>query len=314
MRNGFLTRTLGVFVAVLLAQTSLAAGDCGCGAATTSGGCDACGVIIDACGCNACPPPKAGLFARMKAKRAAKKACKQQASCGCANSCPCGAVASCDGGVVNACGCGAAHHQDSHIIHDHAQPIEYGGPQLAPQPAIQGGFEAGGVIVGESSQFGSGVPSPTPAQLGPVPALPESSPPLPTPAPPMDADAPMADPEAPPAPADDTTETAIRGASFTRDDSGRAASGFRRGMAMFWAGRYAEAAQALESRAEYDMREPLAVYYLALALKRSGQTEQAEQALRDAVQSEEFYPIRDWGARMQRIQGADRLWLENARR
>ena len=115
MKNHLLLSTLGLSVAIALSTASNAnaffgmLGGCGCepscgcasdccepscGCADSccepSCGCaDAC--CCDPCGC--CKKKRCGLFARMKAKHAAKKCCCEpccgccEASCGCADSC-----------------------------------------------------------------------------------------------------------------------------------------------------------------------------------------------------------------------------------
>ncbi|MEM9353933.1 MAG: hypothetical protein AAGA92_13045, partial [Planctomycetota bacterium] len=62
-----------------------------------------CGCAMDCCDC-CCPKKKCGLFARLKAKRAAKKCCCEP-SCGCADDCcepSCGCADAC---CEPSCGC-----------------------------------------------------------------------------------------------------------------------------------------------------------------------------------------------------------------
>ena len=55
-------------------------------------------------------------------------------------------------------------------------------------------------------------------------------------------------------------------------------------------------------------------YYRALALYDRDGADAASDALRQAVQLERDQPITNWGKRMERVQGRNRLWVEDARR
>ncbi len=55
-------------------------------------------------------------------------------------------------------------------------------------------------------------------------------------------------------------------------------------------------------------------YYRALTLFDLGNGDAAGEALQKAVSLEQDQPIENWGKRMERVQGRNRNWVENARR
>lgn len=89
---------------------------------------------------------------------------------------------------------------------------------------------------------------------------------------------------------------------------------FVTGLNAFWAGQYEGATAAFQDAKSADPTNAKCAYFLALSHYRAGRMSEAEQALTAAVELERHVPIADWGRSMERIQGAERLWLENARR
>jgi hypothetical protein len=85
------------------------------------------------------------------------------------------------------------------------------------------------------------------------------------------------------------------------------------GIQEFYDRRYRNALNALESVRAADPNEALAVYFLALIRRRMGQNDHAARELAHAVRLERFRRVERWGARMERIQGRERFWIEEAR-
>lgn len=85
------------------------------------------------------------------------------------------------------------------------------------------------------------------------------------------------------------------------------------GLHAFWAGQYDAAIQALTEATAADPNAALAHYMLAISYRRLGEQAAAKAALTTALAAEEVIPVCNWGMQMQRIQGADRIWLEDAR-
>ncbi len=145
MRYGFLSKSVFWMLAAammlcLLALPTISLADCGCGAPVASSGCCDCGVVMD-CGC-CCKPKRMGLFAKWKAKRAARKCCK--ASC-CESSCcdPC-SVGCGDVGCASGCASGVIVAPDSApaipgdpISPPAPTPAEPDAPTLAPTPPVE---------------------------------------------------------------------------------------------------------------------------------------------------------------------------------
>ncbi len=89
---------------------------------------------------------------------------------------------------------------------------------------------------------------------------------------------------------------------------------FNRGVEEFWAGRYELAARSLRGAAALDPERPLYPYFLAFTEANRGDFERASRHLRTALKLEKLYTMPDYGRQMVRIQGANRVALERARK
>jgi tetratricopeptide (TPR) repeat protein/endogenous inhibitor of DNA gyrase (YacG/DUF329 family) len=85
------------------------------------------------------------------------------------------------------------------------------------------------------------------------------------------------------------------------------------GIHSFWERRYENAIDSFVRAQEDDPTNAAAGYFLALVYARSGQKELAEETLAAAVELEAVHPVANWGRLMERVQGRQRLWLEEAR-
>jgi hypothetical protein len=81
----------------------------------------------------------------------------------------------------------------------------------------------------------------------------------------------------------------------------------------FWNRHYDNAVDRLQSARELAPHDASPVYFLALVHARQGRTQLAEATLQAAVSIEASHPLAEWGRLMERIQGRERLWLEQAR-
>lgn len=88
---------------------------------------------------------------------------------------------------------------------------------------------------------------------------------------------------------------------------------FGDGLHKFWSHRYEEAIGRFQAARQIDPSKPAHLYFLALAHLRLGQVAQADRALAEAVELEARHPVAGWGRIMERVQGKDRVWLEEAR-
>ncbi len=126
------------------------------------------------------------------------------------------------------------------------------------------------------------------------------------------APASQAAPEA--APADHSAsvqQSNFRLASAVRRDGSAA---FDKGVTDFRQGRKREALTDFETAASAEPDNALYHYYRALAQYDVDGAEAAQGALQQAVEAETREPIKNWGKRMERVQGRSRLWIESARR
>ncbi|MGB6042585.1 MAG: tetratricopeptide repeat protein [Pirellulales bacterium] len=172
-----------------------------------------------------------------------------------------------------------------------------------------GGCDAGGCAAGGSDGvlYGGEYPSETPSESYGVPieshGIPIESQGIP----------PAPDPVS--VPNNDSTTYHLPQQSHVRQVSFRdvSSAALAEGLHLFWDERYTEAEQALTDAAKADPHNVLTRYMLALSLRRSGQAAAADAVLSDAIEAEKQTPIASWGTQMQRVQGADRIWLEDAR-
>lgn len=82
----------------------------------------------------------------------------------------------------------------------------------------------------------------------------------------------------------------------------------------FRAGSYDEARDAFTRVSASEPTDAMHLYWLALSQWRAGDEVTAGQTLNSAVAVEREHPVANWGKRMERIQGRQRLWIEKARR
>jgi tetratricopeptide (TPR) repeat protein len=89
---------------------------------------------------------------------------------------------------------------------------------------------------------------------------------------------------------------------------------FQKGVTLFRQGTMSEALGSFEQAASAESENALYQYYRALAMFSLAGAQGAEEALQKAVELEKSEPIKDWGKRMERVQGRGRVWVEQARR
>jgi hypothetical protein len=134
--------------------------------------------------------------------------------------------------------------------------------------------------------------------------------PVDTPGVPMEAPAPMVPPVADgPTTYMPPSRLMVQPASFQPGGM----TGLSGGLQFFWASQYEQAIPVFTEAAAADAGGALAHYLLAVSYRRTGQQATAKAALIRALAAEQAAPIADWGLQMRRIQGADRIWLEDAR-
>ncbi|MCO6454595.1 MAG: hypothetical protein J5I93_04770 [Pirellulaceae bacterium] len=92
-----------------------------------------------------------------------------------------------------------------------------------------------------------------------------------------------------------------------------ASRAFGRGLSHLWNGESDAAIRQLQIARDADASSAKYAYFLALALRQADRGTEADRTLADAVELERRAPISGWGQLMQRVQGADRLWIETAR-
>lgn len=93
----------------------------------------------------------------------------------------------------------------------------------------------------------------------------------------------------------------------------QAAAAYRRGRASLIGGQYTQAVTLLQRAIEFAPDEPIYHYLLALAQHQLDDDGSAAKHVTAGARLEQRRPIDGWGHRMERFQGAPRLWLERAR-
>jgi hypothetical protein len=287
MKRMLAVLVMGSLIAFVVADRALAqcAGDCAGGCESFGdGGCDVGSCDVGGCGKTKCrkahgkshckqPRCKAPRCKPPRCKRTGKHACK-----------------SCRGGCESSCGYGC--------------------------DAGAGGCDAGGCAAGGSDGvwYGGEYPSETPSESYGVPVeshgVPTESQGVP-----IESQGIPPPPDPVSVPYNDSTTYHLPQQSHVRQVSFRdvSSAALAEGLHLFWDERYTEAEQALTEAAKADPHNALTRYMLALSLRRSGQAAAADAVLSDAIEAEKQTPIASWGAQMQRVQGADRIWLEDAR-
>jgi hypothetical protein len=119
-----------------------------------------------------------------------------------------------------------------------------------------------------------------------------------------------AEPEAAEGQSADANQANFHLASYRK--AGNAA--FQNGLDSLRKGSKTEALDAFDTAAQADPQNAMYHYHRALALYDLSRPDAAAYALRQAVQAEQREPVKDWGKRMERVQGRGRVWIEKARR
>ena len=89
---------------------------------------------------------------------------------------------------------------------------------------------------------------------------------------------------------------------------------FEKGLTAYRQHSLTDAAASFNMASETEPENALYHYYLALATYELAGAEAASDTLEKAVQAELAEPVKDWGRRMERVQGRGRVWIERARR
>jgi tetratricopeptide (TPR) repeat protein len=103
---------------------------------------------------------------------------------------------------------------------------------------------------------------------------------------------------------------------FTSTNSAAAKSAerlFAEGMQLFWQQEYKEAIQSLADAAHAAPEKAEYHYFLALSHRRSGGEDEAQKALARATDVEKGHSSPSLNRLLQRVQGKDRIWLEDVR-
>jgi Flp pilus assembly protein TadD len=97
----------------------------------------------------------------------------------------------------------------------------------------------------------------------------------------------------------------------TRQDGSAA---FQKGVTEFRQGKLKEALGEFEVAATAEPKNALYHYHRALAMFDLAGAEAGHEALQQAIELETREPVKNWGKRMERVQGRGRVWIESARR
>jgi Flp pilus assembly protein TadD len=89
---------------------------------------------------------------------------------------------------------------------------------------------------------------------------------------------------------------------------------FEQGLNAYRAHSMNNAVGSFETASAAEPENAMFRYYQALAIYELHGAEAANETLRQAVELERAQPIANWGKRMERVQGRNRNWVENARR
>lgn len=106
-------------------------------------------------------------------------------------------------------------------------------------------------------------------------------------------------------------QSAFRLTSSTQADGSAA---FQKGITVFRQGKMKEALGNFEAAATAEPNNALYQYHRALAMFDLAGADAAQDALKKAVELEKTEPVKNWGKRMERVQGKGRVWIETARR
>lgn len=130
----------------------------------------------------------------------------------------------------------------------------------------------------------------------------------------VDIPAAPADPENP-APMPETPSVAMRLVSLDDgEEPGRTTSQrFAAALSRLHEGQTDAAVQGFRAAMQQYPGNAKYAYFCALAERQAGLLEQAEQTLAEATRLEALSPIDNWGQLMERVQGRQRIWIEEAR-
>ena len=88
---------------------------------------------------------------------------------------------------------------------------------------------------------------------------------------------------------------------------------YTEGVLAFFRGEYGEAVAELKQAHQLQPNDPITLYFLGLAQYENGDKDEAEKTIIEAANLERLYGEADYYERMERIQGARRLWMRNIR-
>lgn len=96
--------------------------------------------------------------------------------------------------------------------------------------------------------------------------------------------------------------------------TGAGVASFKKGVAAYRSHGLTEALSHFEMAVTDEPENALYHYYLALTFQELYGADAGQDVLQQAVELERRDPIKNWGKRMERVQGSSRLWIEKARR
>lgn len=99
----------------------------------------------------------------------------------------------------------------------------------------------------------------------------------------------------------------------TKKADSRSSEEYRKGQHALRNFDYIEAINWFGQAQEQWPMDPIPSYFIAISQRRAGNLPAAEDALKQAVELEKIAKIDDWGSLMERVQGAERQWLQSAR-
>ncbi len=129
-------------------------------------------------------------------------------------------------------------------------------------------------------------------------------------------DGPAAGDDSPPMPVDQSASVRrpLVLLAGLRNQQADGSADFERGVENFRRGSLTEAASQFEAASAAEPDNAMYHYYRALTLHDLYGAEAGVEARQMAVEAELRQPIKNWGRRMERVQGRSRLWIEKARR
>ena len=128
----------------------------------------------------------------------------------------------------------------------------------------------------------------------------------------------IGDDDAPPAAVDDQSaainRSVFRLTGLKQEDTAAGVPAFERGLTAYRGGSMNDALTAFTMASEAEPSNAVYHYYRALAMFDVAGADAAQDVLAEAVDVEKREGVKNWGKRMERVQGRSRLWVEMARR